>query len=125
MSVTRQVETVVNNLLCIVFFAGTKGAKPQPQEPISHHTPSGTAYCYPCTNISMHLGCLNYSNTCIKHIFCFLPRHMHMNFKLYQVNIDIQNKNLTVEGIFSPTRFFPFNLSGVKHHIKLFFLQRP
>ena len=34
MSLTRQVGMVVNNLLCIVFFADTEGEKPWPREPI-------------------------------------------------------------------------------------------
>ena len=48
-----------------------------------------------------------FMSTCIKHLFGFLPRHKHMNFKSkWIVHLYIHNKNYKLRVLFLPQGFF-------------------
>ena len=64
-----------------------------------------------------------FMNTCIRHLFGFLPRHKHINFKSkWIVHLYIHNKSYKLRALFLPTGFFSSQPIKCQHHIFLFIL---
>ena len=77
-----------------------------------------------------------FMSTCIKHLFGFLPRHKHMNFKSkWIVHLYIHNKIYKLRALFLPQGFFlstnqvlaphfSFHLEHFVHNQRSFFINK-